>query len=279
MAAAYYDKTRANIVERLAQGSMLQVDETRVSVKGKTGYVWVLSNLHEVAFVYAETREGDFIRALLREFRGVLVSDFYAAYDSLNCPQQKCLLHLIRDLNTEILDQPYDEDLKSIVEAFANLLKPVIETVDRYGLKQYHLHKHMALVECFYRQLSKCDYQSASAIRCKQRFEKNRDKLFTFLEHDDVPWNNNNAEHAIKAFAGLRDVVQGTWTEKAVEGYLVLLSVCQTCRFSDLDFLDFLRSGETDIAAFAGANRRGRKIPPVDVVPSVEREASPDVQT
>jgi len=119
MAAAYYDKTRANIVERLAQGSMLQVDETRVSVKGKTGYVWVLSNLHEVAFVYAETREGDFIRALLREFRGVLVSDFYAAYDSLNCPQQKCLLHLIRDLNTEILDQPYDEDLKSIVEAFA----------------------------------------------------------------------------------------------------------------------------------------------------------------
>jgi hypothetical protein len=35
----------------------------------------------------------------------------------------------------------------------------------------------------------------------KQRFEKNRDKLFTFLRYDGVPWNNNNAEHAIKAFA------------------------------------------------------------------------------
>src|SRR6267378_3049747 len=118
MAAAYYDKTRANIVERLAQGSMLQVDETRVSVKGKTGYVWVLSNLHEVAFVYAETREGDFIRALLREFRGVLVSDFYAAYDSLNCPQQKCLLHLIRDMNDDLLDNPFDEELQMLTKPF-----------------------------------------------------------------------------------------------------------------------------------------------------------------
>jgi hypothetical protein len=26
-------------------------------------------------------------------------------------------------------------------------------------------------------------------------------KMFTFLDFDDIPWNNNNAEHAIKAFA------------------------------------------------------------------------------
>ena len=26
------------------------------------------------------------------------MSDFYAAYDGIRCPQQKCLIHLIRDL-------------------------------------------------------------------------------------------------------------------------------------------------------------------------------------
>ena len=48
-----------------------------------------IHNLEEVVYYYTETREGDFLQELLREFRGVLVSDFYAAYDSINCPQQK----------------------------------------------------------------------------------------------------------------------------------------------------------------------------------------------
>jgi hypothetical protein len=37
--------------------------------------------------------------------------------------------------------------------------------------------------------------------------DKNEDKLFTFLEYDDVPWNNNNAEHAVRAFTRLRNVM------------------------------------------------------------------------
>ena len=33
---------------------------------------------------------------------------------------------------------------------------------------------------------------------------KCRDKLFTFIKYDGVPWNNNNAENAIKRFAYYR---------------------------------------------------------------------------
>ena len=39
---------------------------------------------------------------------------------------------------------------------------------------------------------------------------------------------------------------------------MVLLSVCQTCKYMGVDFLDFLRSGEKDIHAFA-ESRRGRR--------------------
>src|SRR5439155_8239879 len=130
--------------------------------------------------------------------------------------------------------------------------------VDRYGLKKHFLRKHLKSVERFYRLLEKADLQSEAASRCKDRFEKNRDRLFTFLEHDGVPWNNNNAEHAIKAFAALRDVMSGSSTRNGREGYLVLLSVCQTCKYMGVDFLDFLRSGEKDIHAFA-ESRRGRR--------------------
>jgi len=104
------------------------------------------------------------------------------------------------------------------------------------------------------------DYHSPAALTCVERFEKNRDKLFTFLDYDGIPWNNNNAEHAIKAFARLRDVIGGSSTEKGIREYLILLSVCQTCKYMGVDFLDFLRSGEKDIHAFAESrgNRRRR---------------------
>jgi len=49
---------------------------------------------------------------VLKGFRGVLISDFYAAYDSIEYPQQKCLIHLPRDMNNDVLAHPYDEELK-----------------------------------------------------------------------------------------------------------------------------------------------------------------------
>ncbi len=150
----------------------------------------------------------------------------------------------MRDLNDDILNNPFDEQLKQIVVDFGDLLKPIIETVDRFGLKKHYLRKHVSRVDKFFRILDQSNHQSEVAIKCKERFDKNRDKLFTFLQHDGVPWNNNNAEHAIKAFARLRDVIAGTSTEKGIEEYLTLLSICQTCKYSGIDFLDFLRSGE-----------------------------------
>jgi len=92
----------------------------------------------------------------------------------------------------------------------------------------------------------------------QRALEKNRDKLFTFLRFDGVPWNNNNAEHAIKAFARLRDVMEGSSTENGIRQYLILLSICQTCKYQGLDFLNFLRSGEKDIDEFAKSKGRSQ---------------------
>ena len=55
---------------------------------------------------------------MLKNFSGILVTDFYAAYDAIECPQQKCLIHLIRDLNDELLKHPYDDGLKRTRRGF-----------------------------------------------------------------------------------------------------------------------------------------------------------------
>jgi hypothetical protein len=257
--ADYYRATWRQIIERIARGHLAHADETRIHLHNSSGYVWVLTNLHEVAYVFSPSREAGVPKDLLSGFRGVLVSDFYAAYDSIACKHQRCLIHLIRDLNDEVLDYHYDEELRAIVSDFGAVLKPIIETAARRGFKRHFLRKFRITTSKFFVRLAQMALTSEPALKCRQRFERSKDELFTFIEHDGVPWNNNNAEHAVKAVARLRSSVTGLTTQKGLEEYLILLSVCQTCKYTGVDFLDFLRSGEKDIQEFAKSRRRRKR--------------------
>jgi predicted RNA-binding Zn-ribbon protein involved in translation (DUF1610 family) len=257
-AAAFYQATYEAMLQVIIDGPLVHADETKVSLGGQNGYVWVFTNLEAVVYLYSPSREGELVQRVLKDFDGVLVSDFYAAYDSLSCAQQKCLIHLIRDLNDDVFKEPFNTQFKELVGEVAALLKPMVQTIDRFGLKTRFLRKHKAEVGRFFKWLALREYRNETALKCKQRLEKNRKTLFTFLDHDDIPWNNNNAEHAVKAFALLRRNFDGLSTEKGIKEYLILLSVCQTCKYMGVDFLDFLRSGEKDIHAFA-ESRHGRR--------------------
>jgi hypothetical protein len=263
-AAAFYQGTHEAVLQSIIGGGLVHADETKVNLVGDSGYVWVFTNLEEVVYLYSQSREGELVQRLLKDFDGVLVSDFYAAYDALSCNQQKCLIHLIRDLNEDVFKEPFNDEFKELVGAVATLLKPMIESIDRFGLKTRFLRKHKAGVDHFYKWLSGRNYRSETALKCQKRLEANRQSLFTFLDYDDVPWNNNNAEHAVKAFALLRHNFDGLPTEKGIKEYLILLSVSQTCRLMGVDFLDFLRCGELDVRAYA-EKKRERKRRPHDI--------------
>jgi hypothetical protein len=237
-AAAKYRAAYDDILRRILSGKLIHADETKAKVEGKDVYVWVFTSLEEVAFVYRPTREAEFLREMLKTFKGVLVSDYFSGYDTIPCVQQKCLIHLMRDINDDLRKHPFSQEMKEIAEAFARLLRPMIASVDRFGLKARHLRKHRPAVEKFFCALEKRDYQTQVGVAYRKRFEKNRNRLFTFLDHDGVPWNNNNAEHAIKAFARLRRTLGGTSTAKGIEEYLVLLSVSETCKAKGADTLD-----------------------------------------
>ena len=246
-----YRKTYEEIWQTLLHGYVMHADETEAKVRMKhEGYVWVFTNMTSVFYLFKPSRKADFLEELLKGFTGVLVSDFYAGYDALPCPQQKCLAHLIRDLNDDLLKNPLDTEYKGIVSHFGKLLRSIIETIDTYGLKKYHLHKHMQDVEHFYEKILHAEYTSELAIAYQNRFQKTYGKLFTFLEYDGVPWNNMNAEHTIKTFARYRKKAVNSFTENSLKQYLILLSIQQTCRYRGLNFLEFLQSGETSIEAY-----------------------------
>ena len=152
----------------------------------------------------------------------------------------------MRDINEDVRTNPFNEELASIARAFGSLLRDIVETIDSYGLKARHLGKHKRSAARFLESISslKCKTEAGSSL--KKRIEKNKDKLFTFLDYDNVPWNNNNAEHAVHAFVKLRNGMKIN-TPKGTKEYATLLSIQQTPQYRGKDFLAFLRSGQLDI--------------------------------
>jgi len=265
--ARYYQTTYHKLLEKMVSGRLLHVDETEVKLQQGKGYVWVFTNLEEVVYMFRPNREGEFLRELLKDFHGVLVSDFYAAYDALGCPQQKCLIHLMRDINQELLDNPYDDELKTITHLFGRMLRAIIETIDQHGLQQKYLAEHDKETTNFFQSLTAQSFRSEAAEALRARLLKYQDKLFTFIHYDGVPWNNNNAEHAIKQFAYYREQTPGMLRETGLRDYLVLLSICQTCRYKGVSFLRFLLSRTRDVDRFCERTHQKRPSPPMELYP------------
>jgi len=238
------------ILKAISTGPLAHVDETKGVVLGGGHYVWVFANMTTVGYVYSPGRDPQVLRDTLNGFQGVLVSDFYGAYESMECSQQKCLIHLMRDINEAVIKSPFNEQLSAIAAQFGELLRAIVDTIDRRGLKRRFLSKHKPDVrECF-RALRSAALTDDTAIALRKRFIKNEARLFIFLDHDNVPWNNNNAEHALRAFTKLRNGM-ATSTAKGTKEYAIVLSVQQTLKYRNMDFLKCLLSANRSIDGLA----------------------------
>jgi hypothetical protein len=234
--AEYYRRTESLLVQRLRESPFIHVDETRLSIRGVDHYVWVFTDGRHVVFRLTETRETAVVRELLEGYQGVLVTDFYAGYDALDCRQEKCWVHLIRDLNEDLWKYPFDEELQQFVSAVKDLIVPIIEAIDRWGLKAKHLRSFKKQVDRFYATVIEGrEYAVDVTEKYKKRFVRYRASLFRFLDEDGIPWNNNTAERAIRHLAVQRKI-SGTLYPRGAVDYLVLLGIAQTCRFQEKSF-------------------------------------------
>lgn len=245
--ANFYRHTFDILQRRVLNSPIIYVDETPINMRFEKGYIWVLSNNRDVICFYQETREADFIRSFLKDFKGVVVSDFYTAYDSIECEHQKCLLHLIRDLNDDLISSPFNVELKKITQSFSSLMKDIILTIDKKGLKKYYLKKHINPSTSFIENIQLTDFKSDIAIKYQNRIRKYKDRLFTFLRHDDLSWNNNVAEFAIKQLALHRNANQQYFHKSRIDDYLLAMSLFITCKYHKKSFLRFLISQKKTI--------------------------------
>ncbi len=130
--AGYYAQTAQSIMVHLLQRPCIHADETKIRIKGADWYIWVITDGAYVIFKLTDTRESTWVDTLLAHYPGVLVSDFYAGYDSVPCIQQKCWVHLIRDMNEDIREALLMPNWKPSSSPSKILLFPLWVTAQAY---------------------------------------------------------------------------------------------------------------------------------------------------
>lgn len=229
---------------------VVHIDETGWREEGRNGWVWTLSTPTVRLFQYSRSRAGAVAERLLGETdEGVVVSDFYSAYDRLQRMQQRCWAHLLRDIHalTEAHpDEPgvlawaagvrdiYDRALVWAAEATAAGTRPILRERARDRFQA-------ALV-------THCRAQPADApqaVLCA-RIERYQAALFTFVADPAVPPTNNAAERALRPLVIARKISGGTRSPAGSTTRMVLQSLVATWEVRGLDpvteFLTLLRT-------------------------------------
>jgi transposase len=211
---------------------VLHADETGWRVEGQTWWLWCFSTADATYYQLDRSRGHPALdQFFTTEFDGVLVSDFWAAYDAVGRLHQKCWPHLLRDLKEvddgtdnggdwpvfrKRLRRLYGDAIRL---AAARATMPA-ETYDR---KLVRLQGRMV-------DLAVADWINPHARRLAKRLDKYGEDLLTFVEFEDVPADNNHAERELRPAVLMRKASYGNQSDRGVATRAVLMTIFRTLK-------------------------------------------------
>ena len=219
------------IGEQAKRSAHLHADETGWRVDGATQWLWCFANPRCCYYMIDPSRGSPALGKFFTDsFDGVLISDFWSAYESVNADErQYCLVHLLRELTK--VDQ---HNVSLEWRTFAKKLRRLIRDAVRLRRRCEHpLQEHSSRVQRIHKRLcalADATYEDADAQRLAKRLSRHRDWLFTFLDYPHVPWENNFAERQIRPAVILRKNSQSNRSEKGAATQAVLMSVFRTLK-------------------------------------------------
>ena len=143
-------------------------------------------------------------------FGGVLVSDFYAAYNHYPGLKQRCWVHLMRDIHELKALYPADTDLARWAEAVRQLYGKAKACAAADFRPAFGYHRSVSPDQLMLEKqlLALCrpfsNDEAAPQAKLCRRIERFIKELFVFVSHPDVPPENNAAERRVPFAAGWR---------------------------------------------------------------------------
>ena len=235
----------AALIQALQSCAVVHSDETGWRIGTLSAWLWVFTN-QQITVYTIETGRGHevVINVLGKEFKGILVSDCFLAYDHRNLAKwlkQKCLSHLLKDLKT--LKETkirgavrFAREVTALLQA-ALALKAQKEhlSVEQYAQQVENLEAQLDALIDAKRQLTDPDN-----ARFAKRLRKHRAHVLRFLYVEGLDATNNLAERQLRPEVITRKTNGCNRTESGADAHAILGSILATCRQQSVPILNYL---------------------------------------
>ncbi len=225
----WYEQIRQEALE----SAVLQADETGWRVDGKTNWLWCFTNADCTYYLIDRSRGSPALaKFFTSEFQGTLVTDFWSAYNAIACAdRQMCLVHLLRELEHTLQYKNPGEGWSEFEKKLRRLLGDAIRLWKcRDELEAATLASRRARLDQRLGELLETDWQNGHARRLLKRLRRHQQDLFTFLDKDGVPFDNNHAERSIRPAVVIRKNSYGNRSEQGADCQAVLMSIFRTLK-------------------------------------------------
>ena len=258
---AIYD----DLKEKLRVSALAHADETSWRQDGINHHLWYAGN-NDLGFYHIDRHRSSNVAVSILgdDFRGILNTDGYAAYNAVNAKErQTCLAHIIRkakEIKQEILLQkPRYHDKHSI--QFCDNISELFKNVCEIGQKTNNnvTRKNGRLIKRLYSKLGKIckeplKVNKVETLRLRLLDPKKEyNRLFTFLKYPGVQPTNNQAEQSLRSMVIFRKICFQTRSDEGSHSHSVLPSLLVTAKRQGKHPLSFLSTLFTEDTAIAQA--------------------------
>jgi transposase len=228
------------IATELRQAPVVHSDETSWWVAGPGWWLWVFTALRFTLYVVAQSRGRNLLGDILgKDFHGVLVSDCLAIYDDATALQHKCYAHHHKAISKAKALHP-DQGEGFLCEVAA-ILRAAVALQERKADLDLDIFSDLRqTLERKAIQLLEPPRSEPNEEAVRNRLHKQRDHLFTFLDHDGVDATNNLAERQLRPAVIARKISCGNKTPKGAQTWQILASLAATCVQRATSFIDAL---------------------------------------
>jgi transposase len=225
------------IGERCRNAGVLHADETGWRTHGETWWLWCFTTPDDTCYrLHAKRGHEAWDEFFKVQFDGILVSDFWKAYDRIATRHQKCWPHLLRDLKAVEEKRENDGDWPDYAGKLRRIYADAIrldlardETdPEAFTRRRDKLHGRMGA-------LAHAGWTNPHARRLAKRLDTYGEPLLTFVDHPDVPSSNNHAEREVRPAVLMRKVSYGSQSLRGADTRATLMTVFRTLHRRGLD--------------------------------------------
>lgn len=245
------------------QNELLHCDETKMKCNKDKGdsnnaYMWVLASgeleeIKGVIFKYSKSRSSDVAQKLLKDYKGILVTDGYSGYNILakELTHAECWAHARRYFYESV---PLDEHKKMVTSSagyqgvkYIDQLFEVEREIENLKVEEKlekRKKKSAPILEDFYKWVNSTSEKYITNKKLKEAitYVKNqKEELSRFIEDGRIPLTNSKAERAIRPFAVHRKNWLFADSVEGAKANAVYYSLIETAKVNNLNINKYIR--------------------------------------